>query len=114
MKSDTRERELSPAEERHRDVTLRLLPVNASLAGLCMGALVFLQAAAPGTDLRFADEVLALDALLFVCCVYLILLGARISSPVYSRQIFIAVDVVFLTALTTMLVSAIYIVYWVF
>ena len=90
-------------------------PVMASLAGLCIAGLVFLQSAiANNVNLGYADEVLALDALLYVACMYLILWSGRTSSEARARRLFRVVDATFLFALTTMLLSAAYIVYWVF
>ena len=69
------------AVARDRDVLLRLLSVTASLAGLCIAALGFIEYGDAGRAYRtYADEVIAFDALLFVCCVYLILWALRTSS----------------------------------
>ncbi len=103
------------AVARNRDVLLRLLSVTASLAGLCMAALGFMEYSTPEAAYRtFADEIIALDALLFVCCVYLILWALRTTSVPLAHRLGRVVDWVFLVALTTMLVAAGYIVYWVF
>ena len=100
---------------RDRDVLLRLLSVASSLAGLCIAALGFMEYGTPEAAYRtYADEVIAFDALLFVCCVYLILWALRTSSPARARQLSRLVDIVFLVALTTMLIASGYIVYWVF
>jgi hypothetical protein len=100
---------------RDRDVLLRLLSVSASLAGLCIAALGFMEYGTPEAALRtYADEVIALDALLFVCCVYLILWALRTASLARARRLSRMVDIVFLLSLTTMLVASGYIVYWVF
>jgi hypothetical protein len=106
---------MAAAVARNRDVLLRLLSVTASLAGLCMAALGFVEYGSPEATLRsFADEIIAFDALLFVCCVYLILWALRTPSVARAHTLGRVVDVVFLVALTTMLVAAAYIVYWVF
>jgi hypothetical protein len=100
---------------RDRDVLLRLLSVTASLAGLCIAALGFIEYGTPEAAYRtYADEVIAFDALLFVCCVYLILWALRTSSLPRARMLSKLVDIVFLVALTTMLLASGYIVYWVF
>jgi hypothetical protein len=97
---------------RDRDVLLRLLSVTASLAGLCMAALGFIEFGTDDGQLRaWADEVIALDALLFVCCVYLILWALRTTSPERARRLVRIIDVVFLFSLTSMLLAAAYIVY---
>ena len=100
---------------RNRDVLLRLLSVTASLAGLCMAALGLMEYGTPEAAYRtFAVEIIAFDALLFVCCVYLILWALRTSSTARAYELGRLVDRVFLLALTTMLLAAAYIVYWVF
>ena len=100
---------------RDRDVLLRLLSVTASLAGLCMAALGLMEYGTPEATYRtLADEVIALAALLFVCCVYLILWALRTRSPRRAWSLGRIVDWIFLVALTTMLVAAAYIVFWVF
>ena len=106
---------MAEAVARNRDVLLRLLSVTASLAGLCMAALGFIEYGSPDAALRtVADEVIAFDALLFVCCVYLILWALRTRDVPLAYRLGRVVDWVFLLALTTMLLAAAYIVYWVF
>ncbi len=88
--------------------------MTASLAGLCMAALGFIEYGSPQAAYRtYADEVIAFDAFLFVCCAYLILWALRTSSLARARRLSRMVDIVFLVALTSMLVAAAYIVYWV-
>ena len=102
-----------PAKD--REVLLRLLSVTASLAGLCMAALGFIEYGTPEAAYRtYADEVIAFDAFLFVCCVYLILWALRTTSMPRAQRLSKLVDIIFLVALTTMLVASGYIVYWVF
>ena len=102
-----------PAKD--REVLLRLLSVTSSLAGLCMAALGFIEYGTPEAAYRtYADEVIAFDALLFGCCVYLILWALRTQSMPRAQRLSKLVDIVFLVALTTMLAAAGYIVYWVF
>ena len=99
---------------RNREVLLRLLSVTASLAGLCIAALGFLQATdRPGLEGSYADELIAVDAFLFVGCVYLILWALRTSNALRANSLTRAVDVIFLFALTTMLLAAAYIIYWI-
>jgi hypothetical protein len=98
---------------RDRDVLLRLLSVTASLAGLCIAALGFLEAVdRPELDHSHADELIALDAFMFVGCVYLILWALRTSRPERAHSLARIVDIVFLTALTTLLLASGYIIYY--
>jgi hypothetical protein len=115
MTSEAPDPRIERAVARNRDVLLRLLSVTASLAGLCMAALGFMEYSTPEAAYRtFADEIIAFDALLFVCCVYLILWALRTADAPRAYVLGRVVDWVFLVALTTMLLAAAYIVYWVF
>jgi hypothetical protein len=97
-----------------RDVLLRLLSVTASLAGLCIAALGFLEAGArPELEGSYADEFIAVDALLFVSCVYLILWALRTGSPERAAKLSRIIDVVFLFALTSLLIVSAYIIFWI-
>jgi hypothetical protein len=99
---------------RDREVLLRLLSVTATLAGLCVAALGFIEYGTPEAALRtYADEVIAFDAFLFACCAYLILWALRTSSLARARMLSKIVDITFLVALTSMLIASSYIVYWV-
>ena len=105
--------ELAARVARDRDVLLRLLSVTASLAGLCIAALGFLEAAErPSLERSYADELIALDALLFVSCVYLILWALRTTEATRAARLARIVDVVFLFALTTLLIASAYIIYY--
>ena len=97
---------------RDRDVLLRLLSVTASLAGLCIAALGFMEIGAPEAAMRsYADEVIAFDGMLFVLCVYLILWALRTTRVPRVRTLTRIIDVVFLFALTTTLVASGYILF---
>ena len=112
MKDD--DTELAKRVARDRDVLLRLLSVTASLAGLCIAALGFLEAAKhPALQQSRADELIAVDAILFVLCVYLILWALRTTSLTRARRLSRIIDVVFLFALTTLLGASTYIIYWI-
>ena len=98
---------------RNRDVLLRLLSVTASLAGVCIAALAFLEASdRPALENSYADEFIAVDALLFVGCVYLILWALRTRSLVRADSLARVIDFTFLFALTTLLLASAYIIYW--
>jgi len=104
--------ELAARVAKDRDVLLRLLSVTASLAGLCIAALGFLDASdRPALEQSYADELIAVDAILFVACVYLVLWALRTQSMKRARELSRLVDVVFLFALTTLLAAATYIIY---
>ena len=104
---------LAARAARDRDVLLRLLSVTASLAGLCIAALGFLEASNRSElDHSYADELIALDAFLFVSCVYLILWALRTRRMERAAKLARIVDFVFLFALTTLLIASAYIIYY--
>jgi hypothetical protein len=95
-----------------REVLLRLLSVTASLAGLCVAALGFLEAAdRPALERSYADELIAVDAFLFVGCVYLIMWALRTRIAKRALALSRIIDVVFLVALTTLIADSAYIVF---
>lgn len=113
QRDEPADEEIALRVARDRDVLLRLLSVTASLAGLCIAALGFLEAVdRPALDHSLADEVIAFDAFLFVGCVYLILWALRTSVARRAAGLARIVDVVFLFALTTLLVAAGYIIFY--
>ena len=114
MSDERQQQQLAARVAKDRDVLLRLLSVTASLAGLCIAALGFLEAADhPALDQSYADELIAVDAILFVCCVYLILWALRTTSLARARALSRLVDAVFLFALTTLLAASTYIIFWI-
>jgi hypothetical protein len=106
--------DLAARVQRDRDLLLRLLSVAASFAGLCIAGLGFLEGSGrPELAGTRIDELIALDALLFLGCVYLILWALRTTSTTRAARLSHAVYAIFLFALTTLIVAAIYLVYWV-
>ena len=60
----------------------------------------------------YADEVIAIDALLFVSCVYLILWALRTRSLQRADQLSRVINAIFLVALTTLLLASVYVIFW--
>ena len=90
----------------HRDELFHLLSISATLAGLCItGVTLFRtvgQATTPGT---IADDFLAGAALLFLLCTYIIFIALRSQNTSRNRLLVQVADVLFLLALTGMVVS---------
>src|SRR4029077_8276266 len=106
--------ELAARVARDRDVLLRLLPVMASLAGLCLAALGVLQVTdRPELANTYAGEVIAIVAMLFVGCVYLVLWAARTHSLRRADLLSRVALGIFLFAMTTLLLAATYVIYWI-
>ena len=97
---------------RNRDLLLRLLSVNASLAGLCIAGLGFIEFGATKRALQtLADEAIAVCTLLYVGNVYLILWALRTRSARLAWRLGRVIDVVFLATLTTMVIAGGYLIF---
>jgi len=95
-----------------QEILLRLLPVCASMAGICMAVLGVVDYGAPAVvNWTYADDVIAADGLLFAANVYLILWALRTRLRRRARTLAKTVDAVFLFALTTMVIAGAYFVY---
>ena len=106
------EEELVRDVARNRDLLLRLLSVNASLAGLCIAGLGFIEFGAPKRVLQtLADEAIAVCTLLYVGNVYLILWALRTRYARRAWRLGRIIDVVFLVTLTTMVIAGGYLIF---
>jgi hypothetical protein len=91
----------SPDDREIREELLHLLPLSGSLAGLCIGAItLFRFNSAAGRLATVADDLLAVCALLFLICTYLVFWALRSTGGRRQRVLLRVVDGSFLTALT--------------
>jgi hypothetical protein len=97
---------------RNRDLLLRLLSVNASLAGLCIAGLGFIEFGAPKRTLQtLADEAIAVCTLFYVGNVYLILWALRTRDARRAWRLGRVIDWVFVATLTTMVIAGGYLIF---
>ena len=95
--------ERSQEEDDQRDLLLRLLPMSASLAGICIAAVTLFRSNERLARLEtLADDLLTICALLFLCATYLTFWALRTRRPALVRKLSRAVDATFLAALTTL------------
>lgn len=86
-----------------REELLHLMPMSASLAGLCIGAItLFRFGDAPQGLASVADDLLAVSALMFLICTYLVFWALRSEHERRSRVLIRVIDVSFLLALTVL------------
>jgi len=93
-----------------REELLQLLSLAGTLAGFCITgiALFHTMSTRSGT---IADDILAISALLFLICTYLIFFALRTASEALALRLERLVDVLFLLALSGMVGSGIVMVY---
>lgn len=95
-----------------REELLSLLSVSATLAGLCITVVAFMNTVDKAhSTVTKVDEILSITAATFLLCVYLIFWALRTNKPRLSSALVRVVDGVFLLALTSMTVSAFVMVY---
>ena len=95
-----------------REELLQLLTLSGTLAGLCItGVTLFHTAANPTWSTTFADDALAISALLFLLCTYITFFALRIKIHRFGHFLEQAADLSFLLALTSMVGSGIIMVY---
>jgi len=91
---------------------LRLLPVSASLAGLSIGAVtIFLLTDRGMRMVTFADDLLAICAMVFLLTTYLIFWALRSERLARTRFLAKIVDVMFLFALSVLVAVGFLLVY---
>jgi len=102
----------SPDDREIREELLHLLPLSGSLAGLCIGAItLFRLNSAAGRIASVADDLLAVCALLFLICTYLVFWALRSTGGRRGRVLLRIVDGSFLTALTLLVAVGFLLVY---
>lgn len=89
-----------------RDELLHLLSVSGTLAGLCItGVTLFHTIGRTSLSGTFADDLLAVSALLFLLCTYAIFFALRTKREALALTLEKVVDTLFLLALTGMVSS---------
>lgn len=95
-----------------REELLHLLTLSATLAGLCVaGVTLFHTMDVPTYKSTIADNVLAITALLFLLCTYVIFFALRTKHVEFSDMLEKVADTLFLLALTGMVASGFIMVY---
>jgi hypothetical protein len=95
-----------------REELLHLLSLSGTMAGLCItGVTLFYTAGRSAPTGTIADDMLAVCALLFLLCTYLIFFALRTRRPRVAAALEKAVDVLFSVALTGMVATGLVMAY---
>lgn len=90
-------------EAREHDLTMHVFTVSAGMVGVCLTAIGLLRLVVAQTKVQtLGDELLAVDAMLFVVCVFLAFWSFKTTSSRTRRRLRTIVDALFLTGLAGM------------
>lgn len=93
-----------PNPEAHEhDLTMHVFAVSAGMVGVCLTAIGLLRLITAQTKVQtLGDELLAVDAVLFVVCAFLAFWSFKTDAPRARRRLRLVVDALFLTGLAGM------------
>lgn len=95
-----------------REELLHLLTLSGTLAGFCITAVALIHTLArTSVSGTIADDILAISALAFLLCIYLIFFALRTKHARLALSMEKIADVLFLCALTGMVASGFIMVY---
>lgn len=95
-----------------RDELLHLLSLSGTLSGLCVtGVTLFHTMGKASLQESLADDILAISALMFLLCTYMIFFTLRTRQESLALTLEKVVDTIFLLALTGMVTSGFIMVY---
>jgi len=93
----------SSSEQREHDLTMHVFAVSAAMVGVCLTAIGILRLVAAQTQVQtVGDELLAIDAVLFVVCTSLAFWSFKTHRPTTRRRLRVVVDALFLLGLAGM------------
>ena len=106
--SDSRD----PGTTWQREELLHLLSVSGNLAGLCIAAVALFHTLGKSVvSATIADDLLAMSALLFLVCIYVIFFALRTPTARLALRLERVADALFLAAMTGMVASGFIMVY---
>ena len=93
----------SYGEQREHELTMHVFSVFAAMVGVCLTAIGILRLVAFQTKVQtLGDDLLAIDAIVFVLCATLAFWSFKISHPKTRRRVRLVVDTLFLVGLSAM------------
>ncbi|MGQ3056559.1 MAG: hypothetical protein ACT6T0_05130 [Nevskia sp.] len=99
-------------DARHERLLERLLTAATSMTGICVGLLGAVNAFARSRNIEtLADDVLAMNALMFLICCYLVVWGLRTGSRRTTARLLRAVETLFLASMTLLVAIGFFVVY---
>jgi len=82
---------------------MHVFSISAAMVGVCLTAIGILQLVAAETKVQtLGDELLAVDAVIFVVCCFLSFWSFKTKLPKYRKKLRLAVDSLFMVALILM------------
>lgn len=89
--------------DRIREELLVLLPMSATMSGLCIGAITLFHLNGQMAKITSAaDDILAICALIFLVSTYFIFWALRTSQPLHLTLLIKIIDVIFLLGITAL------------
>ena len=89
--------------DRIREELLVLLPMSATMSGLCIGAITLFHLNGQMAKITsVADDILAICALIFLVSTYFIFWALRTSQPLHLTMLIKIIDVIFLLGITAL------------
>lgn len=105
----------SESERREHELTMHVFTVSAGMVGVCLTAIGILRLITAQTNVQtLGDDLIAIDALLFVLCASMAFWSFKTRNVVLRRRLRLVVDTLFLVALTAMAAICAIIAYAVF
>ncbi len=93
----------SSIEQREHELTMHVFSVSAGMVGVCLTAIGILRLVAAQTQAQIlGNDLLAMDAIVFVVCSTLALWSFKSSYPTTRRRLRLVVDTLFLFGISTM------------
>lgn len=93
----------SDLEAREHDLTMHVFAVSSGMVGVCLTAIGLLRLIAAQTKAQtLGDDLLAVDAILFVVCAFLAFWSFKTKEPSIRRRLRFVVDTLFLSGLAGM------------
>jgi len=90
-------------EAREHDLPMHVFTVSAGMVGVCLTAIGLLRLIAAQSNVQtIGDDLLAVDALLFVVCAFLAFWSFKAKEPRIRKRLRLVVDTLFLAALAGM------------
>lgn len=102
-------------EVHEHDLTMHVFTVSAGMVGVCLTAIGLLRLITAQTKVQtLGDDLLAVDAMLFVACAFLAFWSFKTKKPRTRQRLRIVVDALFLIGLAGMGVICAVIAYAIF
>ena len=104
--------EPAPVTQWLREELLHLLTMSGNMAGLCItGVTLFYTVGAASRAATIADELLAICAVLFLLCAYVIFFALRVRKMILAARLEKIADILFIISMTLMVTAGVVMAY---